>query len=191
VVDSKTAEDKQTNKGGTPAKPKSSKSVAFASSTKEDELVADTNSDEGGITSSKPDRVEDRGEEEEPPVVEREELLNLLDTLQSRMAELERRATEAEAGLQISKSSKGSRRKRYSKESETDDDSDSSLEGISLRDTSAAADIITKLHDSKKEYIEDVKLLLANSEFSNQEKINHLFDKSNDNLLSKTTLLSV
>jgi hypothetical protein len=145
VVDSKTAEDKQTNKGGTPAKPKSSKSVAFASSTKEDELVADTNSDEGGITSSKPDRVEDRGEEEEPPVVEREELLNLLDTLQSRMAELERRATEAEAGLQISKSSKGSRRKRYSKESETDDDSDSSLEGISLRDTSAAADIITKL----------------------------------------------
>jgi hypothetical protein len=51
------------------------------------------------------------------------------------------------------------------------------------------SDIITKLHDSKKEYIEDVKLLLANSEFSNQEKINHLFDKSNDNLLSKTTLL--
>lgn len=50
-------------------------------------------------------------------------------------------------------------------------------------------DITNKLHETKKEYINDVKLLLTNTEFSNQEKINILIDKSNDALLTKTTLL--
>lgn len=51
------------------------------------------------------------------------------------------------------------------------------------------SDIILKLHENKKEYISDIKTLLQNNELSNQEKIGYLFDKNNESLFTKTTLL--
>ena len=51
------------------------------------------------------------------------------------------------------------------------------------------SDIAIKLNDVKKDYIEDIKTLFSHSELSTQEKINHLLEKSNDSLLSKTTIL--
>jgi hypothetical protein len=51
------------------------------------------------------------------------------------------------------------------------------------------SDIIIKFHESKKEYIEDLKTLFSNSSLTNNEKINALIEKNNDALLTKTTLL--
>ena len=51
------------------------------------------------------------------------------------------------------------------------------------------SDIIIKFHESKKEYIEDLKTLFSNSSLTNNEKINTLIEKNNDSLLTKTTLL--
>jgi hypothetical protein len=51
------------------------------------------------------------------------------------------------------------------------------------------SDIIIKFHESKKEYIEDLKTLFSNSSLTNNEKINTLIEKNNDALLTKTTLL--
>lgn len=51
------------------------------------------------------------------------------------------------------------------------------------------SDILVTLHDNKKDYINDIKLILTNSEFSNNEKLNTLIEKSNEQLLAKTTLL--
>jgi len=42
-----------------------------------------------------------------------------------------------------------------------------------------------KLHDVKKDYMEDVKLLLSSSEHTSQDKINHNLDKSMENLVAK------
>ena len=47
-------------------------------------------------------------------------------------------------------------------------------------------DIIFKMLDIKKEYVEDVKLILNNNNLTNTEKISSLFDKNNDLLLTKT-----
>ena len=49
--------------------------------------------------------------------------------------------------------------------------------------------ITQKLYDSKKTYMDDIKLLLSNNELTIQEKINHIIEKSNDTILTKTTLL--
>jgi conjugal transfer/entry exclusion protein len=54
------------------------------------------------------------------------------------------------------------------------------------------ADISTKLlqlNDAKKDYINDIRLMFSHSELSTHEKINHILEKSNDALLTKTTLL--
>jgi hypothetical protein len=51
------------------------------------------------------------------------------------------------------------------------------------------SDIIIKLHDSKKEYIEDIKTILVNNSLTNNEKLNSLLERNNDNLLTKTTLM--
>ena len=51
------------------------------------------------------------------------------------------------------------------------------------------SDIIIKLHESKKEYIEDVKTVLHNNSLTNNEKITAIVEKNNDNLLTKTTLI--
>ena len=50
-------------------------------------------------------------------------------------------------------------------------------------------DMIRKIYETKKEYIDDVKLLLINNELSTQEKINHIIEKGNDAIFTKTTLL--
>jgi hypothetical protein len=54
---------------------------------------------------------------------------------------------------------------------------------------SIKSDIIIKFHESKKEYIEDIKTILHNNSLTNNEKINALIEKNNDNLLAKTTLI--
>jgi hypothetical protein len=51
------------------------------------------------------------------------------------------------------------------------------------------SDIIIKFHESKKEYIEDIKTVLHNNSLTNNEKITAIMDKNNDNLLAKTTLI--
>ena len=55
--------------------------------------------------------------------------------------------------------------------------------------SSIKSDIIIKLHESKKEYIEDVKTILSNNSLTNNEKLNALIEKNNDILLTKTTLI--
>ena len=51
------------------------------------------------------------------------------------------------------------------------------------------SDIIIKLHETKKEYVEDIKTILQNNSLTNNEKINALIEKNNDSLLTKTTLI--
>jgi len=54
------------------------------------------------------------------------------------------------------------------------------------------SDISTKLlqlNDAKRDYINDLKDILSHSELSTHEKISHVLEKSNENLLAKTTLL--
>jgi hypothetical protein len=55
--------------------------------------------------------------------------------------------------------------------------------------SSIKSDIIIKLHESKKEYIEDIKTILSNNSLTNNEKLNALIEKNNDTLLTKTTLI--
>jgi len=49
------------------------------------------------------------------------------------------------------------------------------------------SDLIIKFHESKKDYIEDIKSIVQNNILSNNEKINSLIERSNDHFLSKTT----
>lgn len=51
------------------------------------------------------------------------------------------------------------------------------------------SDITAKLNDARKDYMNDVKTLFSHAELSTQDKINHILEKSNDNLLAKTTVL--
>jgi hypothetical protein len=46
-----------------------------------------------------------------------------------------------------------------------------------------------KIHETKKEYIEDVKLILTNNILTNNEKINAIIEKNTDNILTKTTMI--
>jgi hypothetical protein len=55
--------------------------------------------------------------------------------------------------------------------------------------SSIKSDIVIKLHESKKEYIEDIKTILSNNSLTNNEKLNSLIEKNNDTLLTKTTLI--
>jgi ACT domain-containing protein len=50
-------------------------------------------------------------------------------------------------------------------------------------------DIINKFHETKREYIDDLKTLLQNNSLNANEKITSLLEKSNDILLTKTTLI--
>ena len=52
-----------------------------------------------------------------------------------------------------------------------------------------SSNLVSQLANIKRDYIEDVKQIVANSSFSTNEKIGVLIDKNNDLLLSKTTLL--
>jgi len=51
------------------------------------------------------------------------------------------------------------------------------------------SDVIIKLGESKKEYIEDIKTILQNNSLTTNEKISYLIERNNDNLLAKTTLI--
>jgi hypothetical protein len=48
-------------------------------------------------------------------------------------------------------------------------------------------DFVTKLHDNKKEYVDNIKLILDNTTMSTNDKIQHILDKNNDIILTKTT----
>lgn len=48
-------------------------------------------------------------------------------------------------------------------------------------------DITSKLYDIKKEYIENIKLILENTALSTNDKVQHLLDKNNDIIVNKTT----
>lgn len=50
-------------------------------------------------------------------------------------------------------------------------------------------DFNEKINETKKEYIEDVRLVLTNNSLTNNEKINSIVEKTADNILTKTTLL--
>jgi len=65
----------------------------------------------------------------------------------------------------------------------------SDLKGELYKLNSDISSKLLRLQDAKKEYIDDIKVLFSHSELSTQEKINRLLEKSNDTLLSKTTLL--
>ena len=54
---------------------------------------------------------------------------------------------------------------------------------------SIKTDVIIKLGESKKEYIEDIKTILQNNSLTTNEKISSLIERNNDNLLAKTTLI--
>ena len=55
--------------------------------------------------------------------------------------------------------------------------------------SSFKSDFNEKLHETKKEYIEDVKTILTNNVLTNNEKINAIIEKNADNILTKTTLI--
>jgi hypothetical protein len=46
-----------------------------------------------------------------------------------------------------------------------------------------------KLHDNKREYIEDVKVILTNNILTNNEKISAIIEKNTDSILTKTTMI--
>jgi hypothetical protein len=48
-------------------------------------------------------------------------------------------------------------------------------------------DITTKLHDTKKEYIDNVKLILENSTMTTNDKIQNILEKNSDAIVTKTT----
>ena len=48
-------------------------------------------------------------------------------------------------------------------------------------------DITTKLHDTKKEYIDNVKLILENSTMTTNDKIQSILEKNSDAIVTKTT----
>ena len=54
--------------------------------------------------------------------------------------------------------------------------------------SSFKSDLNEKLHETKKEYIEDVKTILTNNILTNNEKINAIIEKNTDNILTKTTM---
>lgn len=60
---------------------------------------------------------------------------------------------------------------------------------FSKLNTDIINNISMKIHESKKDYIEDVKLVLNNNNLSNSEKLNSLLERNNDILLTKTNLI--
>jgi methyl-accepting chemotaxis protein len=46
---------------------------------------------------------------------------------------------------------------------------------------------ITKLHETKKEYIDNIKLIIDNSTMTTNDKIHNILEKNNEYIVSKTT----
>lgn len=53
--------------------------------------------------------------------------------------------------------------------------------------TELKTDVLSQINQSKNEYIENVKLVLTNNSLTNNEKMQHILDKSNESIVSKTT----
>jgi hypothetical protein len=51
------------------------------------------------------------------------------------------------------------------------------------------SDILLRLHDSKKDYVEEVKMIVTNLNAVSAEKLQQSIDKSSDNLITKTSLI--
>ena len=51
------------------------------------------------------------------------------------------------------------------------------------------SDILLKLHETKKEYVDDLKNILNSNSLTNNEKINSFIEKSNELFLSKMTIM--
>jgi hypothetical protein len=62
-------------------------------------------------------------------------------------------------------------------------------ENVTKINTDVSRDMVTQLGNLKKEYIEDVRNIISTNSLTNNEKINSIFDKNNEILVSKTTLL--
>ena len=51
------------------------------------------------------------------------------------------------------------------------------------------SDILLRLHDSKKDYVEEVKMIVTNLNAVSAEKLQQSIDRSSDNLIAKTSLI--
>jgi len=51
------------------------------------------------------------------------------------------------------------------------------------------SDVLSRLNDAKKDYMNDMKSMFSLSELSTYDKINTILEKSNENLLAKTTVV--
>lgn len=60
---------------------------------------------------------------------------------------------------------------------------------MSANMNSLKMEFVMKMHESKKEYLEDVKSILSTSSLSSLDRINSVVEKSIENLVAKTTLL--
>ena len=49
--------------------------------------------------------------------------------------------------------------------------------------------VVDKLNQTKRDYIEEIKILLSNHSLTNIDKINSIIDKHNDTLISKTNIM--
>lgn len=65
----------------------------------------------------------------------------------------------------------------------------STLTDISKDISGFKQDVTTKLHDAKREYIENCKLLIENSAHSASDKMQSILEKSNESLLLKTATI--
>ena len=55
--------------------------------------------------------------------------------------------------------------------------------------TTLKTDFNEKIYETKREYLEDIKVVLTNNSLTNNEKINSILEKTADNILTKTTLI--
>lgn len=62
-------------------------------------------------------------------------------------------------------------------------------ENVTKINTDVSRDMVTQLGNLKKEYIDDVRNIISTNSLTNNEKINSIFDKNNEILVNKTTLL--
>jgi hypothetical protein len=65
----------------------------------------------------------------------------------------------------------------------------STLNDINKELTSNKHELYTKLLETKKDYIEDVKIILSNNTLTTSDKINNILEKNNDTVITKTNLL--
>lgn len=60
---------------------------------------------------------------------------------------------------------------------------------VAQNNTNQISTFIDKLNQTKRDYIEDIKILLSNHSLTNVEKIGNIIDKHNDTLITKTNIM--